>query len=297
MNHLWLFFIYAFIGWCTEVVYAASDTGKFVNRGFLNGPICPVYGFGVLIVIYLLAPLKDNLILLFIGSVILTSVLEWLTGWALEKIFHQKWWDYSDFPFNISGYICLKFSLMWGIACLLIMNVIHPIIYNLITLIDIRIGNVIISMLLAYIAIDFTATVQSILKLNKQLKQINEIAANIRNISDEIGEKFSTDSISIMEKGEKLKNIIEERKTEAEDAIEETKLKANEFIEEQKTLFSEKLEKYKTITFEMKENREELINKSFFGQKRLLHAFPKMKSNRYKEALEELKDKILNKNY
>ncbi|MDD2496287.1 MAG: hypothetical protein PHE29_13990 [Tissierellia bacterium] len=294
MDFIWLFFIYAFMGWCAEVIYAAVCTGIFVNRGFLNGPVCPVYGFGVLIVIYLLTPLKENLILLFIGSVILTSTLEWLTGCTLENIFHHKWWDYSDVPFNISGYICLKFSLMWGLACLLIMNVIHPVIYDLIGLIDIRVGKVLISVLLACIIVDITATVQSILKLNKQLKQINEIAANIRNLSDEIGVRISTESISIMEKGEKLKNIMEKRKAVASDVIEESKSIANELIEEQRTLIAQKLERYKIRIFELKEKRNELLNKSFFGQKRLLHAFPGMKSQHYKEALEDLKQKLLN---
>ena len=90
---LWFFFVYAFLGWCAEVGYAATKTGKFVNRGFLNGPWCPVYGFGVVIVLGCLAPLSGNLPLLFLGSVALTSALEWLTGFVLEKLFHQRWWD------------------------------------------------------------------------------------------------------------------------------------------------------------------------------------------------------------
>ena len=99
MYHLlWIFFIYAFLGWCTEVSYAALKTGRFVNRGFLNGPVCPVYGFGVVIVLWVLEPLRGNLLLLFLGSVALTSLLEWLTGFVLERLFHQRWWDYSQEP-------------------------------------------------------------------------------------------------------------------------------------------------------------------------------------------------------
>ena len=90
---LWIFIIYAFIGWCVEVSYAALDRGIFVNRGFLNGPYCPVYGIGVLIVIIVLTPLKNNLLLLYFGSLLLTTILEFLTGLILEKVFHNKWWD------------------------------------------------------------------------------------------------------------------------------------------------------------------------------------------------------------
>ena len=108
---LFLFFIYAFLGWCLEVAYHALVTGQFINRGFLNGPWCPVYGFGALAVLACLLPLRENQFLLFLGSVAVTSAIEWLTGFALEKLFHQHWWDYSDQPFNLNGYICLRFSL------------------------------------------------------------------------------------------------------------------------------------------------------------------------------------------
>ena len=87
---VWIFIIYAFIGWCTEVSYAALDRGIFVNRGFLNGPYCPIYGCGVVIVVAVLTPLKDNLLILFIGSFLLTSILEYITGYLLEKVFQTS---------------------------------------------------------------------------------------------------------------------------------------------------------------------------------------------------------------
>lgn len=111
---LWLFFIYAFFGWCIEVVFCGLNEGHFINRGFLNGPVCPIYGVGGVIVVLCLTPIKDNLFLLFVGSALLTSILELITGFALDKIFHARWWDYTDMPFNIGGYICLKFSIYWG---------------------------------------------------------------------------------------------------------------------------------------------------------------------------------------
>ena len=123
---LWYFFLYAFLGWCAEVSYAALRTGRFVNRGFLNGPVCPIYGVGVVIVVGLLTPVKENTLLLFVCSVLLTSALEWVTGFVLERMFHQKWWDYSDLPLNLNGYICPLFSVLWGIACLLVMEINSP---------------------------------------------------------------------------------------------------------------------------------------------------------------------------
>ena len=110
------FLIYSCLGWCLEVVYAAVTTGKLVNRGFLNGPVCPIYGFGMIIVLYALTPLVDNTLLLYLGGVILPSVLELVGGWALYKLYRTRWWDYSDYPFNIGGYICLEFCLLWGVG-------------------------------------------------------------------------------------------------------------------------------------------------------------------------------------
>lgn len=101
------FFVYGFLGWCTEVAYAAVKQGKFVNRGFLNGPICPVYGIGVGVVVQFLTPVENNLVLLYISSTILVTAIEGITGFLLEKIFHNKWWDYSDQPLNIGGYVRL----------------------------------------------------------------------------------------------------------------------------------------------------------------------------------------------
>ena len=124
------FFVYGFLGWCTEVAYAAVKQGKFVNRGFLNGPICPVYGIGVGVVVQFLTPVENNLVLLYISSTILVTAIEGITGFLLEKIFHNKWWDYSDQPLNIGGYVCVLFSLIWGVFCVLIVKVIHPLIYN-----------------------------------------------------------------------------------------------------------------------------------------------------------------------
>ena len=280
--YIWFFFIYAFIGWCSEVAFAAVDTGKFVNRGFLNGPVCPIYGFGVLTVLAVLSPLKDNILFLFAGSVILTSVLEWLTGWILEKLFHQKWWDYSDLPFNINGYICLKFSLMWGFACLLVIKVIHPVICNLAEFMSSPAGRILMGIFIAVLTADITATVQSILRLNRQLKQINDIAIKIKALSDSLGEAISTESIFIKEKGDVIKSILDEQKAAANGVVEEYKTTMCNVLEHQKARIAELIEK-----------RKEFLNKQLFGHKRILRAFPNMKHNQYKEAFEDLKRKIL----
>ena len=201
---VWIFIIYAFIGWCTEVSYAALDRGIFVNRGFLNGPYCPIYGCGVVIVVAVLTPLKDNLLILFIGSFLLTSILEYITGYLLEKVFHNQWWDYSDKPFNIHGYVCLKFSIYWGLACTFIMDVLHPIIYKGITLMPHIVGMILICIIMTVFFVDCGITVATILKFNKRLKVMDEMAERIHKLSNEIGENIYENVTDIVEKSEEF---------------------------------------------------------------------------------------------
>lgn len=133
---LCFFVIYSVLGWCLEVCFCTINTGQFVNRGFLNGPVCPIYGFGMVIVLVALTPLAHSLPVLFVGGALLTSALELAAGWILKKVFHTSWWDYSDVPFNLGGYICLKFSLAWGVAVVAVMKGVQPAVAALVRAVD-----------------------------------------------------------------------------------------------------------------------------------------------------------------
>ena len=207
---LWIFFVYAFLGWCAEVSYAALHTGRFVNRGFLNGPVCPIYGFGMAAVLWILRPLMGNTVLLFLGSVVLTSLLEWLTGLVLEKLFHQRWWNYSGEPFNLGGYICLRFSLYWGLACLFVVELLHPTVLWLIRLIPHTLGVVLLGLLMAALLVDLAATVSTIARLNRRLYQIDEMAARIREASNDLGEGLAERVLDAAERGADWRADLEE---------------------------------------------------------------------------------------
>ena len=155
---------------------------------------------GVVIVVAVLTPLKDNLLILFIGSFLLTSILEYITGYLLEKVFHNQWWDYSDKPFNIHGYVCLKFSIYWGLACTFIMDVLHQIIYKGITLMPHIVGMILICIIMTVFFVDCGITVATILKFNKRLKVMDEMAERIHKLSDEIGENIYENVTDIVEK-------------------------------------------------------------------------------------------------
>lgn len=285
---LWIFFIYAFLGWCTEVSYAATKTGKFVNRGFLNGPWCPIYGFGVVIVLAFLEPLKNNLLLLFLGSVVLTSALEWLTGFLLEKLFAQRWWDYSDEPFNLSGYICLRFSLAWGFACVFVVKLLHPTILLLIGLIPHLVGLVLLGILGVVMAIDLAATVSTIAKLNRRLALIDELAGHIREASNDFGEDLAERVLDAAERGADWKEDLDDLSDRLSQYREELSDNLDELKDDFQTRLETRRAQNRRQLQEWKDSIQELLDKESFGQKRLLKAFPKLRSVNHRTAMEHL---------
>lgn len=192
------FFIYGFLGWIAEVIYATLKTGKFVNRGFLNGPICPIYGVGTAVAILLLNPFEKHWWLLIIAGGALATLLEFITGFVLDKIFKTKWWDYSEEPFNIKGYVCLKFTILWGIGILLIFKTIVPLVNALVALVPLKwAGMIILSTASAIFIADFVCVVFELKNLSKSFKEMEKISAVIKKGSDFIGEKISDGTVSV----------------------------------------------------------------------------------------------------
>lgn len=207
---IWIFYIYAFLGWCSEVIFAASVNGKFTNRGFDIGPICPIYGFGILVILICLNNIKSHILLLFVSSVFLASLLEFIAGFILEKVFHEKWWDYSDEPFNLKGYICLRFSLLWGLACMLVVNVIHPVVNHIIQIIPIKLGIPLLIMFTLVFISDFIITIINLMKIRKNIKAVNEIECALETLSSTIGNNLSNRTVSALSKKEHMKEAVSE---------------------------------------------------------------------------------------
>ena len=286
---VWIFIIYAFIGWCAEVSFAAVDSGKFVNRGFLNGPYCPIYGCGVVIVVAVLTPIKESLFILFLGSMLWSTVLEFLTGFILEKVFHNKWWDYSDKPFNIMGYVCLKFSILWGLACTFIMKVLHPSIYKFITIIPHVLGIILLSIIMTAFFIDLGVTVSTILKFNKRLKLMDEVAQKMHQLSDEIGENIYEGVTTVKEKSEEVQDKAGELRGKFEEKTDAVREAFAENLLESKTEYEHRKEAAKKEYEELTKKYKELITQKNFGFKRLMEAFPDMISRDQNEILKKYK--------
>lgn len=261
------FFVYGFLGWCTEVIFAAFKQHRFVNRGFLNGPICPIYGIGVTLVIACLEAFQSNLLLLYISSVILVTVLEGVTGWAMDKLFHNKWWDYSKLPFNIGGYVCLLFSLIWGVACVFIVYFVHPLIHQVLSLIPHTAGIALIAILSIALLSDMIVTTSAIVKFNQYLELLKHITDELHAISNQIGAELYQNVMHVLDMQESSRQKLDDVKLEVSEEI-------------------------RMQIVELKTRAQNLGEKVPKPARRLLKAFPKLESRNYKAQLELFRQKL-----
>ncbi len=202
--HLALFFFtYGFVGWLLESLYALYVHKRFVNRGFLSGPICPMYGVGVCLIIWLLAPLKDSFVLFFLGAVVITSGVEFVTGWLLETIFNTRWWDYSEYKLNLMGYICLPFSLLWGVAATLVVYFLQPLTARWIDLIPGFLQPWIAGACTIVLLIDVVTSVVSALHLKERMKEMQTL---LLQFADDLASDLKSASF-VQERREDLLNL------------------------------------------------------------------------------------------
>lgn len=275
------FFVYGVLGWCVEVAFAAVKEGRFVNRGFLNGPICPIYGVGVVSVVFSLQGFSGSLLVLYLTSAVLVTLIEWLTGYVMDRIFHQKWWDYSGQPLNIGGYVCLPFSLIWGVFCVFIIKCFQPMVRHLVGYIPHVAGVVILVVLSIAMIADLYVTASAILKLNKRLEAMEKIAAELREFSDRMGENIYENVKDGMEKEEQIKSRMAGVKEAGKELRAEYSATKEEWYKGQQ----QKLD-------ELKNRYESLVNELGSVGERLVKAFPNMESRIHKDALQEIKKRV-----
>ena len=241
-----LFFIYSFLGWCVEVAFVAITARKVENRGFLNGPVCPIYGCGMLGVLAALTPYRDNFILLFIGGFIICTAVELFGGWVLDKIFHMRWWDYTKNKFNIGGYVCLRFSIMWGLGVVAVMKLVHPPIFALVRRLPKIAGIIIISFLVTIFAIDMVVTLKNLIGIRKSLGQLDKVAEDLNNLGNQIKDVVGNSAINVADRAEESLEKLDERTEESREkwanASEAAKEKIAEAVEPAREKFAEAVE-------------------------------------------------------
>lgn len=202
------FIIYSFLGWIMESIVRSVCERKLINTGFLKGPFCPIYGIGAIIMFLFLEGFENKPILLFGIAIVLLTAWEYVVGVLLEKIFHTKYWDYSDHKFNFQGRICLTNSIYWGILGVLFVKYIHPFIQQMIAKVDKSILNYTITILFVVFLVDtITSTIH--------VKNIKTTLEKIENINKEIKEKLKEIRTLNKEKGigtENIQQIVEKLK-------------------------------------------------------------------------------------
>ncbi len=175
MNKLTIFFllfiIYSFLGWLLEVVCKLIELKKFVNRGFLIGPICPIYGYGVLGILFLIGNNTKDFLSVFLKSILICSVLEYITSYVMEKVFKARWWDYSKKRFNINGRICLETMIPFGILGTSIVYIVNPFLVKLIKLISFKLRLIISIIILVIYIIDNIISFEVLSKIKLEIKK------------------------------------------------------------------------------------------------------------------------------
>lgn len=304
----WVFFFYfyCFFGWCFESAYVSLKCRKPVNRGFMRGPFLPLYGSGAIMMLVVSMPFQDNLLFVYIAGCIGATVLEYVTGVTMEALFKVRYWDYSKNRFNFQGHICLGSSLAWGALTILMTEVLHKPVEQLVLWIPSQILTVVTLVLTAVIFADFALSFKAALDLRDVLVKMEKAKSELLHIQKRLDVIIALTNEELANKREELAESIGQRKDALSEGLEtrmedlkrgiEEKLESGKKLlqlSEDSSQYREKLRgelgelrsKYNSSV----EDRKRLSRIKDFFQRDMLRSNPTMSSKRFREALEELK--------
>ena len=255
-----IFIIFSFVGWVSEVFYVGIFfEHKFVNRGFLHGPLCPIYGFGGLSILLLPPFLYNTWFQLFCASMLFGTIVEYISSWILEKLFHTRWWDYSRYKFNIHGRVCLLNSLLFGVLGVVIIHFIQPYVMKFLSFFSDFVLTLSADIIALALAVDLLITVRRLVDFSVSVERIKAFGENLR-------ERYGREQWF---KGENLSQIISSVKIYAADKKDE--------------ITAAILKKIEAFEPRMK-NLESFIKR-----------FPTLKSRNYYEEIMMLKERLRKK--
>ncbi len=268
--------LYSFLGWIWESCYVSVLEKKVVNRGFVAGPFCTIYGVGALCVYLILRPLEGKWVLLFVAGTLLATVLEYTTAAVMELLFHTSWWDYTNQKFNYKGRICLSSSLAWGGAALLLFAVIQPCMIYIVDLYPIKAGKIGVCIIGGIYCADFVMAVIAAVDVSKQLEKMD-------NLLEELAEYLKKSRVYAT--GEELFGRVEEFRKQVQGFdLYKRYFKRQEI---KQVIWNERLEKLglndvkDEILDKLKwfsESFDLLAGKNHIWQNRILNAYPHLKS-------------------
>ncbi len=268
----WFFYfmVYSVVGWMVETVYCSVIQRKFVERGFLNGPLCPIYGFGAVIVLWVLRPFWGSIGHVFFLGMLLTTVLEYLTSYGMEKLFHMRWWDYSQFKLQINGRVCLLNSVLFGVLCVFLTQVLHPLVQRLAGKFPSAAMTGLCILLFGMLAADTALSVRAVLDLRQRLEQLEALEQELRA---------------------RVKADLEEKKLGVEQRL---AVRHAKFREKEQEVLAALREKGRVLrsAAELRERIAALQSGQGRGELRLLRAFPRLHSKAYDSHLSKLRARL-----
>lgn len=310
----WLafFYIYCFFGWIFESTYVSVKKGHFVNRGFLRLPMLPIYGTGAVMMLWVSLPVRDSLLLVYTSGAIAATILEYVTGWGMERLFKVKYWDYSNQRFQLNGYICLSSTIAWGFLTVLLTEILHPPIARYVLGIPLGVLLVCIGGITVLFVLDAVQSVKEALDLAKVLDAMTNMRAELDDLQvqmallkAEMQQRAAESRDESLQRLELLKSQAEARtaalreeasartaalkdeaaaRTTAAAEAAASRLDAwKNSAEERAAALSRRLE-------EVDEKRQNLAGRMNFYRKGLLRGNPSASSARFAEALKELRE-------
>ena len=315
------FFLYGFFGWCYESTYVSIKHKRWVNRGFMRGPILPLYGSGAILLLFVTIPFRDSLILMFIAGAIGATALEYVTGVAMEALFKVRYWDYTNRRFNFQGHICLAATTLWGFFAIVIVKVIHRPIENMVFALPETVVEVVVMILSVLSAADFALSFKAAWDIRDILIKLEEVQREMERMQkrldvilafaedsreqvvmntyehlDELIETLEERFAHVKELREKLDARLEEEWKEFTEDIkersEEWKTKAEGRKEERRERIEGYMDEVEELRINFKvamEKRFQLLHHKDFFRRDMIRSNPAMVSKQFKEALEDVK--------
>ena len=250
------FFIYSFIGWVWECCFVSVRKRRWVNRGFMYGPMLPIYGFGALAVLISTIRVRDSIPLIFLFGMVGATLLEYVTGAVMERLFNVKYWDYSNQKFNLNGYICLTSSLGWGLFSVLLVKFVHVPIEGAVLKIPTIIAEGIAFVLTVAAAVGVTQSFNDAMDLKRILAQLEESKKQIRKIQEKL--KVASEEF-VEDYRQRAGEFVEDYRRRVEEHVEDYRGRAEEMAEDYKKLAEEHMDSYRQRAEEMVEGYKEEI--------------------------------------
>ncbi|TPF91895.1 membrane protein [Bifidobacterium sp. UTBIF-68] len=286
-EYLFLWFVfYSFAGWVYESILVSCQERRWVNRGFLNGPLCPIYGTGAAAGVVVLGGVR-NPVVLFVLSMVGASILEYFTSWAMEQLFHARWWDYSHFRFNLNGRICLLGAVVFGIAGVIIVDVIQPVVEQMTMMVPLRIIHMMCAVLLVLIIIDTIVTVCGIVDFEQSLERFKVVASRYGDAMREM----VTDAVSGA--AEMANGVVGDAAGIASNVISGASDKFGGMPSAVSQKVGDSWQNGKDMSAELmlriKDAADSVFNRQ---QRRMIASFPRLKTTRNNETLQQLRETL-----